>query len=322
MREPDKNFVHYSLTDGQYQLQTLRVPKTLSGSRLDVALQRLMPDYSRNRLQSWIRAGQVDVNGNPAKISDKVWQEDVIQVRPLPLPEQTAFAPEDLPLDIVHEDPCFFVVNKRAGLVVHPGSGNWEGTLLNALLHHDPHLLTLPRAGIVHRLDKDTSGLMIVARTLHAQTNLTRQIGLRQVSREYLALVEGSPHKEGEVDAPIGRHPVHRTKMAVLKEGRPSKTFYEVMAFFPDCALLRCKLDTGRTHQIRVHMQSIGHPLVGDQVYGNRHSIYSCFGRQALHAFRLSFSHPVTDERLTFEADLPSDMLAFLTRLEQASHEK
>ncbi|MDE3020638.1 MAG: RluA family pseudouridine synthase [Pseudomonadota bacterium] len=317
MREPDQNFIHYNLTEGQYQLQTLRVPQILSGCRLDVALQRLMPDYSRNRLQSWIRADRVKVNGATLGSSNKVWEDDLIEVLPLPLPEQTAFEPEALPVDIVHQDTGFFIVNKRAGLVVHPGSGNWDGTLLNALLHYDPDLAKLPRAGIVHRLDKDTSGLMVIARTLLSQTSLVRQIKARSMSREYLALVEGKPEAQGIVDAPIGRHPVHRTRMTVSQGGRPSRTFYEVLESFAGCALVRCKLDTGRTHQIRVHMQSIGHPLVGDPVYGSRTSGFNEFRRQALHAYRLSFTHPGSGEQIFFETPMPADMLDLLSGLKK-----
>jgi 23S rRNA pseudouridine1911/1915/1917 synthase len=221
-------------------------------------------------------------------------------------------------LNIIYEDDEVLVINKPAGLVVHPGSGNWKGTLLNALLHHSPQLAAIPRAGIVHRLDKDTSGLLVVAKTLPAQTELVRQLQKRTVKREYLALVHGAVRAGGEVSAPVGRDPRNRTRMAVVPAGRSARTRYRVAKRFAGVSLLECSLDTGRTHQIRVHMQSLGHPLVGDPVYrGGRRSATerASLNRQALHAARLEFSHPVSGARRRFEAPLPEDFRALLASL-------
>jgi len=220
----------------------------------------------------------------------------------------------------VYEDDSILIINKPAGLVVHPGSGNWEGTLLNALLHHAPQLAEIPRAGIVHRLDKDTSGLLVVAKTLTAQTALVRQLQARTVQREYYALVYGELLRAGRVDAPMGRHPTQRTKMAVVADGKPATTHYSVAERFPDCTLLRCKLETGRTHQIRVHLASIRHPLVGDSIYikgaqkcpPHLRPILAAFPRQALHAAQLGLEHPVTGEWLEWQALLPDDMAQLL----------
>jgi 23S rRNA pseudouridine1911/1915/1917 synthase len=225
--------------------------------------------------------------------------------------------PEEIPLDIVHEDQAILVLNKPAGLVVHPGSGNWTGTLMNALLNHAPQLKQVPRAGIVHRLDKDTSGLMVVAKTLEAQTDLVRQLQARTVSRIYLALVEGRVAEAGSVDAPIGRHPRERTKMAVVERGKPAVTHFHVLERLPHHTLVECRLETGRTHQIRVHMQSIGHPLVGDPVYGSR-ELRKAFHRQALHATRLGLIHPVSGQRMEWQVPMPGDMVELIERLRQA----
>ncbi len=217
-----------------------------------------------------------------------------------PHPVETHYMPEAISLDIVYEDEVLIVINNPPGLVVHPGSGNWQGTMLNALLHHVPQLKEIPRAGIVHRLDKDTSGLLVVAKTLEAQTSLVRQLQKRTVKRDYLALVLGDVKDNGWVDAPVGRHPVHRTKMAIVASGKEARTHYRVLERFEGCTLLQCSLETGRTHQIRVHMHSIGHPLAGDPVYGGKpkgispHAgrLIAAFPRQALHAHRLELTHP------------------------------
>jgi 23S rRNA pseudouridine1911/1915/1917 synthase len=230
-------------------------------------------------------------------------------------------AAQDIPLHIRFEDDALLVIDKPAGLVVHPGSGNRDGTLLNALLHHAPSLAALPRAGIVHRLDKDTSGLLVVAKTLEAQTSLVRQLQARTVKRDYLALVVGSPPPSGSVQAPIGRHPTVRTRMAVVASGRAATTHYRTLARGRGWALLECSLETGRTHQIRVHLHSIGHPLIGDAVYGARSARAPLpaaargFRRQALHATRLALTHPVSGERMSWESALPHDMAQLLAEL-------
>jgi 23S rRNA pseudouridine1911/1915/1917 synthase len=218
----------------------------------------------------------------------------------------------------VYEDDAVIVIDKPPGLVVHPGSGNWSGTLANALLHHAPALAAVPRAGIVHRLDKDTSGLLVVAKTVTAQTHLVRQLQARSVKREYLALVHGRVARGGKVAAPIGRHPAHRTRMAVVSGGKEAVTHYEVRERFEHATLLVCRLETGRTHQIRVHMHSIGHPLVGDPVYGRRVAPagpLAAFRRQALHAERLGLIHPVTGQPMSWHAPLPADLRGLLAAI-------
>jgi 23S rRNA pseudouridine1911/1915/1917 synthase len=297
---------------------TRRVPEALAGLRLDQALARMFPEHSRNRLQKWLREGHVSLDSRSAKPKQKIWGGERIDIRSQPEPSETAHRPERMALDIIYEDDEVLVINKPAGLVVHPGSGNWKGTLLNALLHHSPQLAAIPRAGIVHRLDKDTSGLLVVAKTLPAQTELVRQLQKRTVKREYLALVHGAVRAGGEVSAPVGRDPRNRTRMAVVPAGRSARTRYRVAKRFAGVSLLECSLDTGRTHQIRVHMQSLGHPLVGDPVYrGGRRSATerASLNRQALHAARLEFSHPVSGARRRFEAPLPEDFRALLASL-------
>lgn len=289
------------------------VPAAMAGTRLDQALAMLLPQYSRNRLQNWIRTGNVLINGQSPGVRDKVWGGEALAVFPEADPVTLPDVAEDIPLDIVFEDPVIIVVNKPAGLVVHPGNGNHNGTLLNALLHHFPGAADLPRAGIVHRLDKDTSGLMVAAKTLRAHTDLVRQMQGRTVRREYLALVQGEIDAEGTVDAPLARDPIVRTRRAVHPAGKPSVTHYEIEERFPGATLLRCRLETGRTHQIRVHMKHIGHPLVGDRVYSNvRRGRGMAFPRQALHATRLAFYHPYTEERLEWSIPLPQDMAMLL----------
>lgn len=310
----------YTPKGAQLQPVELVIPPEFAGLRFDQALARALPDYSRSRLQTWIRDGAVTVDGKAAAIKQPVWGGEKVRVEPQPSPDETAFAPEEIALDILYEDEALLIINKPAGLVVHPGSGNWQGTMLNALLHHAPQLAGIPRAGIVHRLDKETSGLLAVAKTLTAQTDLVRQLQARSVKRQYLAVVQGAPDEEGAVEAPIGRHPTQRTKMAVVQGGKPAVTRYRVFEYFAAHSLVQCSLETGRTHQIRVHMQSIGHPLAGDPVYGGkpvassaalRESIQS-LGRQALHAERLGLLHPVSREAMEWHAELPADMAALL----------
>ncbi len=301
----------------------LRVPAELAGLRLDQALARLLPHFSRSRLQDWVKRACVTVDGARATPKDKVRGGERIELRVEPDAGARAFAAQEIPLAILHEDEQVLVIDKPAGLVVHPGSGNPDGTLLNALLHHAPSLATVPRAGIVHRLDKDTSGLLVVAKTLEAQTSLVRQLQAHTVRREYLALVAGRPAAQGRVEAPIGRHPVARTKMAVVARGKSAVTHYRVRRAGNSWSLMECRLETGRTHQIRVHMHSIGHPLLGDPVYGRAKldrtlpEVARSFPRQALHAARLEFIHPVSGELLAFESALPSDLSRLLAALEQ-----
>jgi 23S rRNA pseudouridine1911/1915/1917 synthase len=292
----------------------IAVPPECAGLRLDQALARLLPRYSRSCLAQWIRAGRVALNGRIERPRHVVARGDLIVVEPAPEPDRLAYRPEALPLDIVYEDVHLLVVNKPPGLVVHPGAGNWQGTLLNALLARSPALAALPRAGIVHRLDKDTSGLLVVAKTLEAQADLVRQLQARSLMREYLALVHGRVARAGKVDAPIGRHPRARTRMAVTSRGRPAVTHYEVAERYARATLLRIRLETGRTHQIRVHLSALGHPVVGDPVYGKRAAGPS-FHRQALHAARLALVHPATGNAMSWQADPPEDMRELIATL-------
>ncbi|MBP7203688.1 MAG: 23S rRNA pseudouridine(1911/1915/1917) synthase RluD [Propionivibrio sp.] len=290
----------------------LTVPPDCGGLRLDQALVRLWPKHSRNRLQNWIREGRVSVGGQiVSEPKHKLWGGESLELVEAPDEHVLSSAPEAIALNIVHEDDTLIVLDKPAGLVVHPGSGNWSGTLLNALLHHEPSLEMVPRAGIVHRLDKDTTGLMVVAKTLEAQTDLVRQLQARTVKRYYQALVRGVLEAGGTVDQPIGRHPTQRTKMAVVRTGKPARTHYRIVERFIDCTLVECALETGRTHQIRVHMTAIGHPLVGDPVYGggaSRVPIGPEFPRQALHARRLGLIHPATGKPMLWKSNMPDDM--------------
>jgi 23S rRNA pseudouridine1911/1915/1917 synthase len=292
---------------------TFTIPVGLAGLRLDQALARLLPGESRSRLARLIGEGLVRVDGAAVPGKRKLTSGELVEVRLAPRVEASAFRPEAIALDIVHEDADVLVVNKPAGLVVHPGSGNWAGTMLNALLHRAPELEHLARAGIVHRLDKDTSGLLVVARNEPAQLALVKALAAHEVKRKYLALVRGKVEGSGKVEAPIGRHPVHRTRMAVVAGGKPAVTHYRVRKRFAAHTLLECDLETGRTHQIRVHLASLGHPIEGDPVYAGRAK--AIFGRQALHAWKLSFAHPRTGKAMAFEAELPEDFRALVAGL-------
>lgn len=297
----------------------LQMTPEVCGMRLDKALAGFLPQYSRSRLQQWIEAGLVTVDGEPARTKATLLGDEKIRVMPQTAPEQQAFTPEAMELDVVFEDKVILVINKPVGLVVHPAAGNWSGTLLNGLLHHAPSLACVPRAGIVHRLDKDTSGLMVVAKSLETQTDLVRQLQARTVKREYLALVWGAPHINGRVDAALGRHPRDRIKMAVsqLESAKSAVTHYQRIAsgtlLNQPVSLMRCQLETGRTHQIRVHMQSLGFPLVGDPLYGKAH-LAPVFNHQALHAFKLGFLHPATREEVMWQAGPPPDFAELLHR--------
>jgi len=295
------------------------VPDLLAGKRLDQVLAHLYPELSRNRMQGWIKAGRVLVDGAQVAPRHKVLGGERLLLDMSPDPDQMVFEAEPIDLDVVYQDESLLVINKPAGLVVHPASGNWTGTLLNGLLHLDPALAGVPRAGIVHRLDKETSGLMVVARSLAAQTHLVRQLQARTVSREYLALAHGVLLTDGVVDAPIGRHASQRTRMAVIPSGKEAITHYFVERHYVDCTLLTCRLETGRTHQIRVHMAHLGHPLVGDPVYGKRrcpNALLDGFSRQALHARRLGLIHPVSAQLMSWTADVPADFAALLKVLD------
>jgi 23S rRNA pseudouridine1911/1915/1917 synthase len=299
----------------------LALPEDCCGLRLDQALARLLPEHSRSRLQNWIRDGRVLVDGAVSDPKKKLRGGEELVVQEEGAPPALIAAPEEMALDIVFEDASLLVIAKPAGLVVHPGSGNDSGTLMNGLLFRYPELAGVPRAGIVHRLDKDTSGLMVVARTLPAQTDLVRQMQGRTVKRQYLALAWGEVVRDGTVDAPMGRHPTQRTKMAVVPGGKSARTHYRVLERFSGMTLLECALETGRTHQIRVHMANLKHPLVGDPVYGPRHPPLSAhpaaagFARQALHAFRLGLIHPGSGAAMTLEMPLPEDFRALLQAL-------
>jgi 23S rRNA pseudouridine1911/1915/1917 synthase len=295
------------------------VPDRSAGRRLDQVLAELWPQHSRNRLQTWVREGRVLVDDLPeSEPKRKLMGGEMLLLNEPEGIRELAEQPEDIPLDIVFEDEELLVIDKPPGLVVHPGSGNWSGTLMNALLHHVPGIAEVPRAGIVHRLDKDTSGLLVVAKTLEAQTDLVRQLQARTVRRQYLAVVSGIVARNGTVEAPIGRHRVHRVKMAVVPEtlgGKPAVTHFRVLEEYAHSTLLECSLETGRTHQIRVHMASIKHPLVGDPVYGKVDPRVPPFHRQALHATRLGLVHPLTRRLQQWEAPPPADMLMLLEML-------
>jgi 23S rRNA pseudouridine1911/1915/1917 synthase len=302
-----------------------RVPAEAAGRRFDQVLAELFPDYSRSRLAGWIRSGAATLDGAAVAPRQLVRGGESVELRIVEEPAVEA-APEDIALTIVHEDSDLLVLDKPAGLVVHPGAGNPRGTLQNALLHHDPRLVNLPRAGIVHRLDKDTSGLLVVARTLPAHTALVAMLGRRDIHRRYAAIVNGVPVAGGTVDAPLDRHPNDRLRRAVREGGRPARTHYRVRERFRAHALLQCELESGRTHQIRVHMAHAGFPLVGDPLYGgglklprgaNEELVAALrgFKRQALHAEKLAFEHPVSGEPMSFEAEPPRDFLGLLDAL-------
>jgi 23S rRNA pseudouridine1911/1915/1917 synthase len=287
----------------------------LAGLRLDQALARTFPQYSRNRLQAWLRSGHILLDGARAEPRQPVRGGERVALSPPPVAGAQAPRAQPMPLRIVYEDADLIVIDKPAGLVVHPGAGVPDRTLLNALLAHAPELAAVPRAGIVHRLDKDTSGLLVVARNVSAQANLAAQLAARTVHRVYLALVHGDPPAQGTIDAPIGRDARARTRMAVTRRGKQARTRYRVLERFGHAALVECRLETGRTHQIRVHFQHLRHPLIGDPVYrrGTRHGL--ALARQALHAAALELRHPRSGKSLGWRAPLPRDMAKLLAEL-------
>lgn len=293
--------------------------------RLDQCLAQVFPEVSRARCRQWIDAGLVRVEGRPATAKQRMGGGEAVTVDRDVASAESQDVPESIPLSVVYEDDHLLVIDKPAGLVVHPGAGNPSGTLLNALLAHAPDTRALPRAGIVHRLDKDTTGLMVVAKTAEAQTSLVRQLHDRTVSRVYRAVASGNVAGEGTVDAPVGRHPVQRTRMAVTTRGREALTRYAVLERGTGWTLLECRLATGRTHQIRVHLAHIGHPLLGDPAYGPRNLAPALrdsadrLGRQALHAHALRLVHPHTRETMEWEAAMPADLTLMLESLRRTA---
>ncbi|MDH2926477.1 23S rRNA pseudouridine(1911/1915/1917) synthase RluD [Lonepinella koalarum] len=298
------------------------------GQRLDQTLAELFPDYSRSRLKIWIENNNVHVNGKVLNVPrSKMLGGEQIDIS-VEVEDETHYTPENLPLNIVYEDDDILVINKPKDVVVHPGAGNPSGTVLNALLYHYPQIAEVPRAGIVHRLDKDTTGLMVVAKTIPAQTQLVRDLQKRKITREYEAVAFGVMTKGGKVDQPMARHPTKRTLMAVHPMGKPAITHYRIMEHFRNYTRLRLRLETGRTHQIRVHMAHIAHPLLGDQTYGGRprppknateafSAVLRDFQRQALHAVMLRLEHPITRQIMQWHAPLPDDFVALINALKQ-----
>ncbi|MBW8191890.1 23S rRNA pseudouridine(1911/1915/1917) synthase RluD [Neiella marina] len=307
---------------------TAQISSDQFGQRLDQALAELFPDYSRTRIKTWLDEGRVEINGKVAKKArEKVVGGENVVLNAM-LEDEVQHQAEDIDLNIVFEDDDILVVNKPAGLVVHPGAGNQQGTLLNALLHHCPDLIEIPRAGIVHRLDKDTTGLMVVAKTIPAQTHLVARLQARDITREYEAVAIGVMTAGGTIEEPIDRHPHRRTAMAVHPHGKEAITHYRVAEKFPNHTRLRLRLETGRTHQIRVHMSHLHHPLVGDVLYGGRNRLpkgaseimietLRGFRRQALHAARLILAHPITGEEMEWQAPVPADMKQLIDVLRQ-----
>ncbi|MGB1236949.1 MAG: 23S rRNA pseudouridine(1911/1915/1917) synthase RluD [Pseudomonadales bacterium] len=304
-----------------------QVPSELTGKRLDQVLAQLFPEYSRSRLTTWIKEGAVSVDGKQVRPREKLFGGEKVVISTV-IEDQDEHLPQDIPLDIVYEDDDILVVNKPAGLVVHPAVGHRDGTLLNALLHHYPDIALVPRAGIVHRLDMDTTGLMVVAKTIQAQTDLVEQLQERTMGREYEAIAQGIMTGGGCVEQPLGRHATNRQKMAVVTMGKEAITHYRLLQKFRAHTHIRLKLETGRTHQIRVHMAYINHSLVGDQTYGGRSrfpkgvepetvAALRNFKRQALHAKRLELWHPATGELMSWEVPLPDDFAAILELLKE-----
>ena len=307
----------------------LRLPAQAAGLRFDRALARALPQYSRALLQAWIESGAVQVDGRPLRAKDKVLGGEQVRIE-AQLAAQTVAAAEAIPLTVTFQDRTLLIINKPPGLVVHPGAGNARHTLQNALLALDPKLALLPRAGLVHRLDKDTSGLLVVARTPEAHAALIAAMAARKIGREYLAVCTGVMTAGGTVAEPIGRHRTQRTRMAVRADGRPAVTRYRLAKRFRAHTLVRVELETGRTHQIRVHLAHLGFPVVGDALYGGRRRVPAgctpalaaelrAFPRQALHAARLKLTHPVTGREHAWEAPLPEDMQRLLSALEADS---
>ncbi len=302
------------------------IPDAMSGKRLDQALAELLPEHSRARLQGWIRDDYVQIDKKSMRPRDKVHGGEQVEIR-AKIESQISAAPEDIPLDIVFEDEHLIIINKPAGLIVHPGAGNPQHTLMNALLHHDQQLEQVARAGIVHRLDKDTTGLLVVARTPQSHTYLANQLQARKIHREYVTIVSGIMTAGGTINQPIGRHRTHRTKMAVVKNGRPSTTHYRIIKKYKHHTQLQVNLETGRTHQIRVHLTWLHYPIIGDPVYGGKKQLVkgmdpnlanyiTAFPRQALHARAIQLHHPLSKEMMAWRAPIPEDMAELFNTLE------
>lgn len=307
------------------QIDTV-IPEEMSGKRLDQALAKLLPEHSRARLQGWIRDGYVLIDKKKMRPRDKIQGGEQVEIQ-AEIEVQVSASPENIPLEIIFEDEYLIIINKPAGLIVHPGAGNPQHTLMNALLHHDQKLDQVPRAGIVHRLDKDTSGLLVIARTPQSHTSLVKQLQTRDMHREYVTIVSGVMTAGGTIDQPIGRHPKHRTRMAIVKNGRTAITHYRIIRKYRHHSQLQVNLETGRTHQIRVHMTWYHHPIIGDPVYGakkqlvkgmdsNLANIVTAFPRQALHARAIQLLHPHSDELMTWEAPIPEDITELIDSLE------
>ena len=303
------------------------IPDRLIGQRIDSAMAQMLPDYSRSKITTWVRSGGALINGKTFKPKEKILGGEIVTLN-IKAEKTNDWKAEDIPLDIVFEDNNIIVVNKPVGLVTHPGAGNWTGTLANALLHYDPSLANLDRAGIVHRLDKNTSGLMVVARSELAQKNLVEQLQTHAVSREYSAIVYGHMISGGTVDEPIGRDPKDRIRQAVVEDGKDAVTHYRVIDRFAHHTHVKAILETGRTHQIRVHLSYIGHPLIADPMYGGKirfpkkaddhlKNALKKFNRQALHAKKLTLTHPITFEQMSWKAPLPQDLKDLLKVLQE-----
>ena len=303
------------------------IPDRLIGQRIDSAMAQMLPDYSRSKITTWVRSGGALINGKTFKPKEKILGGEIVTLN-IKAEKTNDWKAEDIPLDIVFEDNNIIVVNKPVGLVTHPGAGNWTGTLANALLHYDPSLANLDRAGIVHRLDKNTSGLMVVARSELAQKNLVEQLQTHAVSREYSAIVYGHMISGGTVDEPIGRDPKDRIRQAVVEDGKDAVTHYRVIDRFAHHTHVKAILETGRTHQIRVHLSYIGHPLIADPMYGGKirfpkkaddhlKNALKKFNRQALHAKKLTLTHPITLEQMSWKAPLPQDLKDLLKVLQE-----
>ncbi len=316
----------------EFRTHRFELPGEFAGLRLDQALARALPQYSRARLQSWIEAGAIEIDGRRLRAKDKVLGGERVCLRAR-WEVDTRVEAEPLALTVVHQDRGIIVLDKPAGLVVHPGAGNPRHTLQNALLALDPTLARVPRAGLVHRLDKDTSGLLVVARTPEAHVRLVAALAARDIERVYLAVCTGAMTGGGTVDEPIGRHRTQRTRMAVRADGREAITHYRIVKRFRAHTLVRVQLETGRTHQIRVHLAHVGYPVVGDPLYGGRKRVpagcsaalaaaLQAFSRQALHAAHLALEHPLTGERLQWDSPLPDDMARLIAALERDQNER